>query len=163
LRCASARLVDDIVGFASEETVEDLLNGPALVLWPPAGCRNDVSEFDQNGRLLKKNEWVQPPGGTGHYVQTLYGYEPFGNLSVVQDAKINKLQAMVIRLLPKTAFGPLRLVVGRPRRRPTCHGRSLAGHIADLRRRRAPRAKVWRDRVDERPNHNLLGSWVTTG
>jgi hypothetical protein len=31
LRCASARLVDDVVALASEEPVEDLLDGPALV------------------------------------------------------------------------------------------------------------------------------------
>jgi hypothetical protein len=31
LRCASARLVDDVAGLASKKTVEDLLDGPTFV------------------------------------------------------------------------------------------------------------------------------------
>jgi RHS repeat-associated protein len=52
-----------------------------------------VSEFDQSGRLVRKSELVEPSGQGGPFIPTLYGYAPFGRLSVVVDAASHRTRS----------------------------------------------------------------------
>lgn len=51
MRCASARLVDDVVALASEEPVEDLLDGPALVFGQLADALKFAPQAEVDRRL----------------------------------------------------------------------------------------------------------------